>query len=80
VFIVSLITYSQSPSFQFCFFLFSATVVHELDEYWLNVTSPRLQFDVNCVFSAAVETTTTSVILSNPYILTALVARVLPGM
>jgi hypothetical protein len=32
---------------------FVATVVHEKDEYWMNVTSPVLRYDVNCVYSAA---------------------------
>lgn len=38
---------------------FVATVVQETEEYWLGVTSSPLEYDVNCVYSAAAAAMTT---------------------
>jgi len=39
-------------------FDFRATVVRGTAEYWLDVTSSRLHYDVNCVYAAAAAMTT----------------------
>ena len=43
---------------------FRATIVQGMKDYWLNVTSPRLRYDINCVISAASATITSMMLFS----------------
>jgi len=61
-------------------FVFRATIVHGFGDYWLNVTSPHLCYDVNCVTAMSAASGTIAYMNVFSQLLLALAIVVLIGM
>lgn len=54
--------FSWTPSADHGDIRFVATIVHGTAEYWMDVTSSPIRYDVNCVYNAAAAVTTPTVV------------------